>query len=275
MTTLDVLALADLMRDAARAEIMPRFRRLGAGDIRIKTEAVDLVTEADEAAERMMRAHLPAIMPGALFVGEEAVAAEPALLDQLDDAELAVVIDPVDGTSNFAAGLPLFAVMGAVVRRGEAVAGIIYDPLADDFILAEKGSGAFCRRADGTEDRVRVAEPVPLAQMQGTASVASLSADIKPMVWQNLAKARVVSAFRCAGHEYRLLAGGHIHFSMFRKLLPWDHVPGVLIAQEAGAHVARLDGTPYRPEHRKGGILAAVDKDSWQVLRQELFPISI
>lgn len=275
MTDIDVYALAELMRDAAGAEIMPRFRRLGAGDVRVKTEATDLVTEADEQAERMMRAHMPAILPGALFVGEESVAADPALLAQLDGADLAVIVDPVDGTSNFAAGLPLFGVMASIVVKGEAVAGIIYDPLADDFVMAEKGGGAFTRRSDGTEERIGVAAPVPMARMQGTASVSSLDADIKPLALQNLAKVRASSSFRCAAHEYRLMAGGHIHFAMFRKLLPWDHVAGVLIAQEAGAHVARLDGSAYRPEHRKGGLLAATDIDSWTALRDEVFPFSM
>lgn len=275
MTMIDVGALAELMRDAAAAEIMPRFRRLGAGDVRVKTEATDLVTEADEQAERMMRAHMPAILPGALFIGEESVAADPALLAQLDDADLAVIVDPVDGTANFASGLPLFAVMASVVVKGEAVAGIIYDPLADDFVMAEKGAGAFMRRPDGSEERISVASPVALEKMQGTASVSSLAADIKPQALANLAKVRASSSFRCAAHEYRLIAGGHIHFAMFRKLLPWDHVAGVLIAQEAGAHVARLDGSAYRPEHKKGGLLAATDIDSWTTLRDQVFPFTI
>ena len=60
---------------------------------------------------------------------------------------------------------------------------------------------------------------------------------------------------------------------MFRKLLPWDHVAGALIAAEAGAHIARLDGTPYRPEHDEGGLLMATDRDSWNVLRQEVFAL--
>ena len=69
--TVDVTALADLLRRAAKAEIMPRFRRLGEGDVRAKTEATDLVTEADESAERMMRAELAKTLPNAVFIGEE------------------------------------------------------------------------------------------------------------------------------------------------------------------------------------------------------------
>src|SRR5690606_12707485 len=102
----------------AKQEILPRFRRLDKGMVRQKSEAIDLVTEADEEAERHIRAEVGRLMPEALFVGEESVAKQPGLLDALDDAALAVVVDPVDGTANFAAGLPLFAVMAAVVSKG-------------------------------------------------------------------------------------------------------------------------------------------------------------
>src|SRR3954471_7674190 len=89
--------LADLLSDAAVAEIMPRFRRLGAGDVRQKTSAADLVTEADVNAERVITAALAARYPSALIVGEEASEVDHTLLPRLGGAELAFVIDPVDG----------------------------------------------------------------------------------------------------------------------------------------------------------------------------------
>jgi len=269
----DIEQLMTILREAAKAEIVPRFRRLTPDMVRMKSNPTDLVTEADESAERMIHARVRELAPGALFIGEEAVSANPALLDALPGAEVAVIVDPVDGTGNFAAGLPLFAVMASVVVKGEAVAGIIYDPMADDFVVAERGGGAFVRTPEGVALPLKVAPPVPLADMVGTASVASLPAAIKPTILANLAKVRIASAYRCAGHEYRMFAAGHTHFAMFRKLLPWDHVAGALITAEAGAHVARLDGTPYRPEHDEGGLLMAVDKPSWDVLRREVFAL--
>ena len=140
---LDIASLANALQEAAAVEILPRFRNLGEGDVRVKTEAIDLVTEADEAAERLIRARVAEFMPDALFVGEEAVAADPSLLEKLGDADLAVVVDPIDGTYNFAAGLPLFGVMLSVVSKGETVAGIIFDPMGNDWVIAEKGSGAW------------------------------------------------------------------------------------------------------------------------------------
>src|SRR6195952_1659990 len=122
-STIDITVLADLLRRAAQAAILPRFRRLGSGDIRIKSEPTDLVTEADEQAERMIKAEAARLWPNAVFIGEESVAHEPALLDMLEGAELAIVVDPVDGTFNFASGVPAFGVMAAVVSKGETVAG--------------------------------------------------------------------------------------------------------------------------------------------------------
>ena len=76
-----VTDIAQLLREAAQREIMPRFRRLAEGAVRIKTGPTDLVTDADEAAERHIAAGLQAMLPGCVVVGEEATAAEPALLD--------------------------------------------------------------------------------------------------------------------------------------------------------------------------------------------------
>jgi fructose-1,6-bisphosphatase/inositol monophosphatase family enzyme len=267
----DIAQLATILRDAARAEALPRFRRLDASMVQIKSEAIDLVTEADVATENVIKARLAQAMPDALFVGEESVAADPALLPRLASADLAVVVDPIDGTANYAAGLPLFATMAAVVSRGETIAGIIYDPMGDDWVMAEKGGGAWLRRPDGEAVRLRVAAPLPLGEMVGMASVAYMPAASRPLVLQNAAKLRLLSNFRCAGHEYRTLASGHGQFLCYNKLMPWDHLGGTLISQEAGAYAARLDGQPYLPHHVDGGLLVAINRDAWDELRREVF----
>jgi fructose-1,6-bisphosphatase/inositol monophosphatase family enzyme len=267
---LDVTKLADLLRDAAKTEILPRFRRLGGDDVRAKSEPSDLVTEADEAAERMIRRELEAFAPGALFIGEESVAADPSLLGKLADADFAVVVDPVDGTFNFASGIPAFGVMASVVWKGETVAGIIYDPMGDDWIMAEKGAGAFLRRPDGEAIRLSVDRPKPIADMVGMASAGYFFGDERERILSNLAKVRMFASYRCAAHEYRTFASGHVQFVLYNKLMPWDHLAGTLIGTEAGGYVARLDGSPYLPHHVEGGLLAATDKESWQELRNEI-----
>ena len=141
--------LAGLLAETARAEIMPRFRRLGDGDIRQKTSAADLVTEADVNAERVITAALRERYPQARIIGEEAVSDDPALLDaDWSSGDLAFTLDPVDGTFNFASGVACFGVMLAVVSKGETVAGIIHDPVGGDWVMAEKGAGAVLRAPD-------------------------------------------------------------------------------------------------------------------------------
>lgn len=269
--TFDMMDLAGILRDASRAEALPRFRRLDESMVHTKTEAIDLVTEADIATEEVIKARIGASMPDALFVGEESVAADPALLPRLVGADLAVVVDPIDGTANYAAGLPLFACMAAVVSKGETVAGIIYDPMGDDWVMAEKGGGAWLRRPNGKSVRLRVAAPLPLAEMVGMASVAYMPAASRAQVLQNTDKVRLLSNFRCAGHEYRTFVSGHGQFLCYNKLMPWDHLGGALIAQEAGGHVARLDGEAYLPGHVDGGLLVAINRDAWDELRREVF----
>ena len=269
----DIEALAALLRDTAKAEIVPRFRRLDASMVKTKSEAIDLVTEADTAAEAVIAAAIAEMLPEALFVGEESVAADPALLGRLGGADLAVVVDPIDGTANFAAGLPLYAVMLAVVQGGETVAGLIYDPMGDDWVLAEKGGGAWLRRPDGHSERLQVARSLPLAQMVGTVSMAFLPRERKAEIFSNLAKIRVPANYRVAGHDYRLLATGHTQFAMFNKLMPWDHLPGSLIVAEAGAFVRRFDRSVYRPFHTGGGLLCATSEEAWESLRSEVFTL--
>lgn len=139
----DIVFLGDCVRETARAEIMPRFRNLGAADVSEKTSAIDLVTQADLLAEHRITAALRERFPAALVVGEEAYDADRSVVPALADAELAFVIDPVDGTFNFAAGLPVFGTMLAVTVRGETVAGIIHDPVLGDTVTAIRGQAPF------------------------------------------------------------------------------------------------------------------------------------
>jgi fructose-1,6-bisphosphatase/inositol monophosphatase family enzyme len=264
--------LRELLHRAAETEIMPRFGNLSQADIRMKSEAIDLVTEADEAAERLIRSAVSSLMPEALFIGEEAVAADPSLLEKIADADLTVIVDPVDGTFNFANGVPLFGVMLAVVKGGETVAGLILDPFAGDCHVAEKGAGAFAVRRDGQQTRLKLADALPVADMLGASSTGYFHGDERSRILANLAKVRATFSYRCAAHEYRLLAKGGMQFAMYNKLMPWDHLAGALLTQEAGGHVARFDGSPYLPVHTGGGLLAAPDADSWHALRDTLFP---
>lgn len=263
--------LTALVAEAADAEIMPRFRRLEKGGIRRKTSVFDLVTDADESAERMMTERLAARYPEALVVGEEACEKDPSKLGALPQAALAFVLDPVDGTFNFASGVPLFAVMLSVVRGGETVAGIIYDPVARSWTVAAKGAGAWFQAADGARIPARAAAPAPIEEMLGAASWQYFTEAQRTGLALNLTRIHSQVNYRCAAHEYRLLAAGVTHFSIYAKLMPWDHLAGALIHAEAGGYSAMLDGSAYGAGKTSGGLLLAPDRESWTMLRRELF----
>jgi fructose-1,6-bisphosphatase/inositol monophosphatase family enzyme len=266
----DLTDLAVLLREAGRAEVMPRFRNLRPGAVRSKTDALDLVTDADGAAEAMITAGLLRRFPGAVVVGEEATAADPSLLGRLGDADLAFVVDPVDGTANFADGLPLFGVMAGALIRGEVVAAAIHDPVGDDWALALRGEGAWRETPDGRRDTLRVAAPAPVESMIGSVSWRFLPPAQRAVVCANLPRVAAAWGFRCAAHEYRMAAAGRVHFLLFNLLYPWDHAPGWLLHREAGGYAAAFDGSPYRATGTAGGLIVAPDKASWQALRDTL-----
>jgi fructose-1,6-bisphosphatase/inositol monophosphatase family enzyme len=263
-------SVGTLLRAAARAEVMPRFRRLGVGDIRAKSGPLDLVTEADEAAERMITHGLREMFPGCLVIGEEAAAADPFLLDGLADAELAFVVDPIDGTSNYAAGLPLFGVMAAAIMRGEIVASVIHDPVGDDTAFALRGEGAWIEAPDGRREDLRVAAAAPLGEMSGAVSWRYLPEPLRSRVCARLPLLAASFDLRCAAHQYRMLAAGHCHYMLFNRLLPWDHAPGWLLHQEAGGFSAQFDHLPYRPAVMRGGLICTPDEASFHALREAL-----
>lgn len=262
--------VVEILRAAARTEIMPRFRGLVPKRTREKSSRQDLVTDADEAAEAAITGALRHAFPGCAVVGEEAAERDPALLEALGEPDLAFVIDPIDGTKNFASDLPLFGVMAAVLRRGEIVAGAILDPVEDDWALALRGEGAWLQRADGRRHDLRVGAAPALAEMAGLVSWSAFPDEERSRVPGRLNRVANASDYRCAAHQYRLLCGGFYDFALYAKLMPWDHAAGWLLHTEAGGYSACLDGTPYRPTRHDGGMLCAPDRASWTTLNDAL-----
>jgi fructose-1,6-bisphosphatase/inositol monophosphatase family enzyme len=259
-----------ILREAARREVMPRFRRLADGDIRAKQNPVDLVTEADEAAERFICAELAKAFPGAALIGEEGVTKDPSLLEKLAQADLAFVIDPIDGTLNYASDLSLFAVMAAVIIKGEIAAAVIHDPAAEDSAMALRGGGAWLSRADGASRDLRVAPAVAIRHMNGMASWQYFPEPLRSTLPGRFPAFLEVGSLRCCGQEYRLAAAGRLQFLLYGVLNPWDHAPGVLLYSEAGGHARLLDGRLYTPTERSAGLLCAPDEASWQEIRSTL-----
>ncbi|WAI85970.1 MULTISPECIES: inositol monophosphatase family protein [Achromobacter] len=266
----DTRKLAAVLAETALTEVMPRFRNLPEGSVRGKSSPRDLVTDADEAAERMIAARLSKLHPGAVLIGEEASARNPALLNMLVDADLAFLIDPIDGTRNYVAGLPLFGMMIAACHRGDVIAGVIYDPVSRDSALAVRGEGAWMEYENGRRVPLTVAAPAPLEDMDGFISTGAVPEPLRTTVNSHLSRLASTASLRCAAHEYRMLAAGHCHIALYNQLTAWDHAAGWLLHREAGGYAARFDGSPYKPTHRTGGLLYAPDAGSWHAARKAL-----
>ncbi|MEL7215897.1 MAG: inositol monophosphatase [Pseudomonadota bacterium] len=265
--------LVEIVRAASRVEIMPRFRALNAADIKVKSRADDLVTEAELVTERRITAAVAELMPAAAIVGEEAVAADPSILSRIADAETCVILDPIDGTWNYAHGSSTFGVILAVTHRGETVFGLLYDPVNDDWIEAERGGGAwFCRA--GRREPLTLTPAPPLAEAHAFIAPYLLPPETRPALWSAMQAVGRASSLRCSCHEYRMLATGAAQIGFAAMLNPWDHAAGVLIHREAGGVARLLDGRDYAPILHAGRLLLAADEAGWQAAAQH-FPADL
>lgn len=270
LTKPEIDAVLALLREVSATEIMPRFRKLALEDIRLKSGPQDPVTIADEAAERALAAGLRNLFPGSDVIGEEAVSENPDLLNRLSHFGKIWLVDPIDGTANYASDLPLFGVILALVEKDKTLAGFIHDPVGDDTAIAIAGGGAWMQSRDGSRKTLRVSAPLPLRQMTGSVSWRFLPQPLRSRVMSRLDRLAAAPDYRCAAHQYRMLAAGYAQVQLFRKLLPWDHAAGVLLHQEAGGYSAHFDGTPYLPSATTGGLLLAPDATSWLELKTAL-----
>ena len=136
MKSPDVDKVAALIAEVAATEIQPRFRKLAAHEQREKGPG-DIVTIADERAEAAMTPRLMALAPGSIVIGEEAAAKDPKLVERLLHDQVAWIVDPVDGTANFAEGKEEFVSMVALVRGDELIASWIHLPNTGATMIAE------------------------------------------------------------------------------------------------------------------------------------------
>jgi fructose-1,6-bisphosphatase/inositol monophosphatase family enzyme len=256
--SVDVVRVAGLIRETAEIEILPRFRQLAAGDIREKGPG-DLVTVADEAAERRLGPLLRDILPGSNVVGEEQAAAEPGVVRALGRPGDVWVIDPVDGTMNFTQGRDRFAVIVALVRGGTTMAAWIHDPVTGRMAIAEQGAGAWIG-----DHRLATQPTGPTPRSwSGGLGLGGLDADQRRRIRTLSGPIGRTYGVSCAGHDYLDLAEGRTQFVLFHRIKPWDHLAGALIVEEAGGHVRRHDGSLYLPNSEAGGLLAASDRATW------------
>jgi len=254
--------VTEALAETAALDVLPRFRGLQAGEIMEKAPG-DVVTVADIDAEHRLTRILAGMLPGSRVVGEEAFSKRPEILDHFETEDAIWVIDPVDGTDNFSKGKARFCMMVGLIVRGQTGAAWIHDLVTGDTAVAERGAGAFHRGA-------RMAVPAPpstLDRLVGSVNFGFWPPERRAGLKERCRRFAEVSSLRCAGHEFLGMATGVRHFSLYRRLWPWDHVPGVLILEEAGGWAERLDGADYRPADRVAGLLSAPNRETWTALQ--------
>ena len=256
-----------LMREAAQRAILPRYQSLAAHEVVAKA-ADDVVTIADAEAETILAEGLAKLLPEAAVVGEEAAHANPALLDRLGDS-LCWIIDPVDGTNNFAAGKPPFGVLVALAENGVTIGGWILDCLTGRFCHAELGGGAFL---NGEAVRAR---PSGLTPPVAAISLVFMDQAQRDAVKQHIAPHyALLDIPRCAAEQYPRLVLGQNDVSIFERTLPWDHAAGILFLNEAGGRAARPDGSEYRvADHARPGVIGAASPALWDELAEKMAEI--
>lgn len=270
-----------LLREAADQIVMPLWRNLGQDDVTEKS-AGDLTTSADTRCEAYLASHLPGLIDGSLVLGEESVHEDPDLLAALHTDAPVWVIDPLDGTRYFAAGEPKFAIMVCLIQSGMTIGAWILNPLDGVLTSAERGAGAFHGGERLAVDSSPLAAdsspldagptPLSLDRARGVAMTWYLPDALKPTAEAALDTFLFIERTRCAGHNYPSFAKNELHFLFYYRTLVWDHAPGVLIVQEAGGIVRRLDGTEYTPVDDRKGMLCANNPETWKSVQRTLMP---
>lgn len=241
---------AAVIREAA-----PRARSL---DWRTKSPT-DFVTEVDLAAEAAVLGLLRAELPGAAVLAEESAAGTIAAAIRHG---LAVVVDPLDGTTNFIHGYPEYAVSIAILRDGEPVAGVVHDVPGNEVFTATASGGTFL---NGTRCRVSdIADPS--RALIGTGFPFKDAADIEPYHRQMAAVMAQVSGVRrpgAASIDLASVACGRFDGFWEMELSPWDFAAGMLLVREAGGVATDLEGAHLRGESRSSVLAGNPAMHAW------------
>jgi myo-inositol-1(or 4)-monophosphatase len=209
--------------------------------IEYKGEA-DLVTVADRGAEKLIRERIRSRFPAHDVLGEE-----EGLVDT--GSEYRWYVDPLDGTTNFAHGFPVFCVSLALEHRGKRIAGVVYDPTRDEMFTAEEGSGAYLN-----QERLQVSKTATLAECLVATGFPSHKRHKNPNIFfyhHITLRTHGVRRAGSAALDLCYVAAGRLDAFWEFNLNSWDTAAGVLMVQEAGGSVTRFNGEPFHINSRE------------------------
>lgn len=264
MPKIDQNRISDIIRDVANDKIVPRFRSLDKSEVRTKSGPTDLVTIADEEAEIELTRILTKELPGSVVLGEEAVSSGKVAREILQQNDSPVwIVDPVDGTNNFASGNPVFGTMVALVDKGERIASWIYQIPKERMIAGEKGGGV---TIDGVAFKppMKPTDDVDFKTLHAFISRKFMPPKIRPYVEEKIKMVGDATTYMCCAWEYIEILEGDAAFSVYKRIEPWDHMAGVLFLEECGYYIRKWDGSPYLGADLTGGVVNAPSKAIWE-----------
>jgi myo-inositol-1(or 4)-monophosphatase len=223
--------LQELVRTAAQEELLPRFTHVGHD---YKADG-SLITEADLAIQKRLAMQLAESWPEIGFLGEEMSEAEQTAL--LESGQPLWCLDPLDGTRNFAGGIPYFSVSLALLEEGGVSLGIVYDPIRDECFAAENGKGA-------TLNGKPLSVPESGVSLEQCTSLIDLKRLPKPLAARLATEAPYASqrSFGSVALDWCWLACGRCQIYLHGKQNVWDYAAGNLIFLEAGGFSSTLEG---------------------------------
>ncbi len=260
--TPDRKKIENLIRQVGKEEILPRFNKISYS---IKGDG-SLLTEADLATDKRIQDGLAELHPNIAFLSEEMTHEQQEHL--LQNSDQLWCLDPLDGTSNFAAGIPLFATSLALFEKGEVVLGVTYDPIRDEMFSAVKGRGAWLNN-----------EPLKCIDSGFNLKNSVVIADFKrltPTMQQALLQKQPFGSQRNLGTcvlEWAWMAANRGHAYLHGGMKLWDLAAGTLIVSEAGGYALTLDGEEvFRPAMDVRSVVISPDKalfDEWMLFLQK------
>jgi len=247
--------LQQIVIRAAREELLPRFTRVDRND---KADG-SFITEADLAAQQRIETELKQHWPDIALLGEEMTEAEQNSLIK-DQSRPLWILDPLDGTSNFAAGLPFFSTSLALLHQGEIVLGVVYDPSRDECFSARKGDGAWFN-----------GQPLGQHRPQGPLKKGTALVDFKRLpaeLANRLVNETPYSSQRSHGSvalDWCWMAAGRCHVYLHGKQKLWDYAAGYLVFSEMAGHACTLAGEPvFQPNLEPRTAVASLDQSLFQ-----------
>jgi len=233
-----VPAIAEIAREAG-------ILLMGYFQTRIKVEYkgdVDLVTAADRESEALILSRIREQWPSHDVMGEEGTRIQTG-------SDYLWYVDPLDGTTNFAHGFPVFCVSLALEKKGKRIAGVVFDPTRNELFAAELGQGAYLNQS-----RIRVSQVATLAESLVGTGFPSHKRHQNPNIFfyhQITLRSHGVRRAGSAALDLCSVAAGRLDAFWEFNLNSWDTAAGVLIAEEAGARVTAFDGSPFQINSRE------------------------